>query len=69
MALLKHVENQLKSRELVKVKIQKSALNEMETTGFAERVATSTGSTLVEVIGQTFTLYKRRKISALGSAR
>jgi RNA-binding protein len=61
-ALLKQVENQLKSRELIKVKIQKSALSEIGATDFAEKVSASTASTIVEVMGHTFTLYKRRKI-------
>jgi RNA-binding protein len=62
--LAKQVANQLKSRELVKLKLQKSALTETETSIIAEKVAASTGSTLVEVIGHTFTLYKRRELSA-----
>jgi RNA-binding protein len=62
--LLKQVENQLKTRELVKVKIHKSALAlaEVETSGFAEKIAASTSSDLVEIMGHTFTLYKRREI-------
>ena len=59
--LLKHVSSQLKTRELVKVKVQKSALAQTETTVVADRVASSTGSTLVEVMGHTFTLYKRHE--------
>jgi len=58
-ALVSQVENQLKSRELVKVKIQRSALREVETNDFAAKVAASTGSTLVETIGHTFTVYKK----------
>jgi RNA-binding protein len=60
----KQVENQLKSRELVKLRLQKSALTQTETSAVAERVAVSTGSTLIEVIGHTFTLYKRRDLSS-----
>lgn len=59
--LLKHVENQLKTRELVKVKLQKSALNETITPHVAEKVASSTDATLVEVMGHTFTIYKRKE--------
>jgi len=59
-ALISQVEGQLKSRELVKVKIQRSALQEDETTDFAAKIAACTGSTLVEVIGHTFTVYKKR---------
>ena len=59
-ALVSQVESQLKSRELVKVKIQRSALRELEAGDFAARVAASTGATLIETMGQTFTLYKKR---------
>ena len=65
--LLKQIENQLKSRELVKVKIHKSALAEVETSDLAEKIAKSTASNLVEIMGHTFTLYKRREI--LGTDR
>jgi RNA-binding protein len=61
-ALMKQVANQLKSRELVKVKIQKSALSGTGTADFAEKVVASTGSTLVEVMGHTFTVYKRKEV-------
>jgi len=60
--LMKQVGNQLKTRELVKVKIQKSALSETATTDLAKKVVASTGSTLVEVMGHTFTVYKRREL-------
>jgi putative YhbY family RNA-binding protein len=59
-ALVSQVENQLKSRELVKVKIQRAALREVETNDFAAKVAASTGSTLIETMGHTFTVYKKR---------
>lgn len=65
--LLKHVTNQLKARELVKVKVQKSALAETETADLAQKVASSTDSTLVEVMGHTFSLYKRPETA--GAAR
>ena len=61
---MKHVANQLKGRELVKLKLQKSALTETETSRVAEKVAASTGSTLIEVMGHTFTLHKRREMAA-----
>lgn len=67
--LMKHVANQLKTRELVKVKLQKSALKDTDTSRVAERVASSTGSTLVEVMGHTFTLYKRREVKAATAKR
>ena len=67
-ALMKQVVNQLKSRELVKVKIQKSALSETGTTDFAEKVVASTSSTLVEVLGHTFTVYKRRELKKVAKS-
>jgi putative YhbY family RNA-binding protein len=71
--LAKHVVSQLKARELVKLKVHKSALSETETSTLAEKMATSTGSTLVEVMGHTFTLYKRPELGKSkekgGSAR
>ena len=66
---MKQVENQLKTRELVKLKMQKSALAATQTNDVAEKVATLTGSTLVEVMGHTFTLYKRRGLGARGEKR
>ena len=60
-ALLSQIENQLKARELVKVKTQRSALQEVRTSDLAEKVAGFTSSTLVEIIGHTFTLYRRRE--------
>jgi len=62
--LVQHIENQLSARELVKLKLQKSVLTNSETDSVAEKLAASTGSTLVEVIGHTFTLYKRKSESA-----
>lgn len=66
---MKHVRSQLKARELVKVKVQKTALAETETVALAEKVASSTSSTLVEVMGHTFTLYKRREVNTVGRKR
>lgn len=59
--LLSQVSNQLKARGLVKLKVHKSALASIETTQLAEKVAQSTNSFLIEVMGHTFTLYKRRE--------
>lgn len=63
--LLNHVRSQLKARELVKVKVQKSALEEIHTNDFANKVAESTGATLVEVMGHTFSLYKKRETNTV----
>jgi len=66
---MKQVVAQLKTRELVKLKVHKSALTATETSAIAEKVAALTASTLVEVIGHTFTLFKRRESSAPGKKR
>ncbi len=60
--LMKQVITQLKKRELVKAKVQKYALIGTEIAIVAEKVAALTGSTLVEVMGHTFTLHKRREV-------
>jgi RNA-binding protein len=64
--LMKQVATQLKKRELVKLRIQKSALTTVETSAIAHNVASLTGSTLIEVIGHTFTLYKKRDSKTVG---
>ena len=61
--LIIQVAGQLKTRELVKLKIHRSALTETETSAVAEKVAALTSSTLIEVLGHTFTLYKRRELN------
>ena len=60
--LVQQVENQLRARELVKLKLQKSALTKSETREIAEKLAASTKSTLIDVIGHTFTLYQKRPV-------
>ena len=66
--LLKQIANQLKARKLVKLKMQKSALSETGTAQMAERVASSTGATLIEVLGRTFSLYKAKENEVSRSA-
>jgi RNA-binding protein len=59
--LLKEIARQLDKNKMVKVKILKTALIEGEAKQVASRIAEKTESTLVEVRGHTFMLYKRRK--------
>jgi RNA-binding protein len=59
--LLKEVEKQLYKNKMVKVKILKSGLAEQEAKQIALKIAEQTGSSLVEVRGHTFMLFKRRK--------
>jgi RNA-binding protein len=59
--LLTQIASQLKTRELVKLKVHKSALEDTDTDVLAARIAASTKSTLVDVMGHTFTLYKKKE--------
>ncbi|MCS7115090.1 MAG: YhbY family RNA-binding protein [Nitrososphaerota archaeon] len=58
--LIREIEKQLKTREVVKIKILKSALDEDKASIIASTIAKQTGATLIEVRGHTFILYKRR---------
>ena len=60
---IQHVQKQLDARELVKLKLQKSALS-LETTNIAQKISDATGSTVVDVMGHTFTLYKKKSEGA-----
>jgi len=59
--LLKEIEKQLKKKEMVKVKILRSALSENEARQIALKVSEQTDASLVEVRGHTFMLYKRHR--------
>jgi RNA-binding protein len=59
--LLKEVEKQLYKNKMVKVKILKSGLAGQEAKQIALKIAEQTASSLVEVRGHMFMLFKRRK--------
>jgi RNA-binding protein len=59
--LIKEINNQLKKREMIKAKILKTALQEKKAKEIATKIAAQTDSTLIEVRGHTFMLYKPRK--------
>lgn len=59
--LLREVDKQLDKNEMVKIKILKSALENDKTKQIASKIAEQTQSSLVEMRGKTFMLYKRRK--------
>lgn len=59
--LLEEIGKQLEQREIVKVKILKSALEESKASAIASLIADQIGANLVEVRGHTFVLYKRRE--------
>ena len=58
--ILNEISRQLEKREMVKVKVLKSALKEEETREIASKIAQETESTLIEVRGHTIILYKIR---------
>jgi RNA-binding protein len=59
--LAKEIEKQLEKREMVKIKILKSALEADETKEIASKIAEQTEASLVEIRGHTFMLYRHRK--------
>lgn len=57
----KELARQLDKNKMVKVKILKTGLKGDEAKAIAARCAEQTGSSVVEVRGHTFMLYKRRQ--------
>ena len=57
------VDLQLKEREVLKLRIQKAALKHVDAKAIAEDLASRTQSTLVEVRGHTFILYRSKEAS------
>ena len=58
---LGEIKKQLAKKEMVKVKILRSALGETRSAEVASKIAEMTEANLVEVRGHTFMLYKRHK--------
>jgi len=59
--ILGEISRQLEKREIVKIKIHKTALEEEEAKDIASKIAKETGSTLIDIRGHTIILYKSRK--------
>jgi RNA-binding protein len=59
--LLKEIGKQLDKKEMVKIKILKSAIEDNEAKKIAMQITEQAEASLVEVRGHTFMLYKRRK--------
>lgn len=55
------ISRQLEDREMVKVKILKSAIKEEDSRSIAFKIAQQTGSTLIDVRGHTLILYRPRE--------
>ena len=58
--LVEEIEKQLEKKEMVKIKILQSALDEKGAREIASKIAEQTEASLVEVRGHTFILYKRK---------
>ena len=59
--VLDEIDSQLERAEMVKVKILKTALAADNAKNIANKIAKQTASSLVEVRGHNFLLYKKRK--------
>jgi len=59
--IVNEISKQLDKREIVKAKILRSALKDEEAKSVASKIAQQTNSSLIEVRGHTFLLYKRRE--------
>ncbi len=57
------IDKQLEKNKMVKVKILRTALQDETAKSIAAKAAEATGSSLVEVRGHVFMLYRRRKES------
>ncbi|MBC2699027.1 MAG: YhbY family RNA-binding protein [ANME-2 cluster archaeon] len=58
-SLIEELLRQLKQNKLVKVKILKSALGDMDRKAIAEELAKRTGSQLIEIRGSSAVLYRK----------
>lgn len=56
--IINEIEKQLDAREIIKAKVQKNALKDVETKNIAIKISQQTESELVEVRGHTFILYR-----------
>lgn len=59
--IVNEVSRQLDQREIVKVKLLKSALRTELTKDIASKMAQKTSATLIDVRGHTFILYRPRR--------
>lgn len=59
--ILKEIAKQLDKKEMIKIKILRSAIEDNEAKKIAMQITEQTEASLVEVRGHTFMLYKRHK--------
>ena len=62
--MINEVVRQLEKREMIKIRMLKTALQEEEAKIIASKIAQQTDSTLIEVRGNTLILYKSRRRKA-----
>ena len=62
--MINEIVKQLEKREMIKIRMLKTALQEEEAKIIASKIAQQTDSTLIEVRGHTLILYKSRKRKA-----
>jgi RNA-binding protein len=55
------ISRQLEKKEMVKIKMLKSALGNKEAKAVASEIAQQTGASVIDVRGHTIILYKKRK--------
>ena len=61
LQIVNEISKQLDKKETVKAKILRSSLKDEEAKNVASKIAQQTNSSLIEVRGHTFLLYKRRE--------
>jgi RNA-binding protein len=59
--IMNEISRQLEQREMLKGKIQQTALKGTDAKQIATKIAQETGSVLIEVRGHTFMLYRKRR--------
>jgi len=59
--IMNEIGRQLDQKKMVKAKIHKTALHSEEARDIASKIASQTDSSLIEVRGHTFILYKPKK--------
>ena len=59
--MINEIDRQLEISEMVKIRVLNTALKDEKAKDLASKVAEQTSSTLVEVRGHTFMLYRHRK--------
>ena len=59
--LVREIDKQLDKREVVKVKVLKTALTDEDTEEISQKVAKETDSEIIHLRGHTFTLYRPKE--------